>query len=478
LRKDVVRLNRYELTKSIDPIINTGLKQLLEAENKENLIQLLLSMAADSDVVEKRIHLHLSKAGGIEELEECRKLIRSYVDIYADDHGFVNWRNVNKAVEGAEIAAEKACAAFDNSEWVRAVEIYLTIVEEMIDLLHAADDSSGRVGGVIEESLARIREVTMQADRISQTDRNRIFQLLLEGSKQSRYKGWTDWQLALLEMASHLALTADFRQKWQQHAAELYVEQGGDTSSNNYFDEKVALMRYHLIRSYDGNDQACDFLSRHLYFSSFREMAIRDALQNDCFEEVIRLTEEGEAQDQAKGLRGLVSGWKKYRYEAYSRSSQIELQRKLGVELILDGEFSYYKPVKNLYPPDEWTLVYGDMRQKLENNQRPGKIYTLILVEEKEYTRLLAHIRKQPSSIEEFHSLLYPYYPQEVKSLFLAYIETKAERSANRKDYADVCRIIRMLQKAGGKEEALQVVRLLLAKYPKKPAFQDELMKI
>jgi uncharacterized Zn finger protein len=96
------------ITKELPTNPNKSLKHLLEAESKESLITLLLSLAADSDVVEQRVKLQLSKVGGAKELEECRKLIRSYIDTYSDHHGFVNWRNVGKAVGGAEMVAEKA----------------------------------------------------------------------------------------------------------------------------------------------------------------------------------------------------------------------------------------------------------------------------------------------------------------------------------------------------------------------------------
>lgn len=471
---------RDQIAKSVEPptfeicdSTNTSLKELLEAESKESLIDLIGLLAADSDVLEKRIQLHLSKTGGIGELDQCRELIQSYIQIHADDHGFVNWRSASRAVDGAHLVAEKAYAAFEDTEWVRAVEINLIIMEEMIDLLESTDDSGGNVGGMIEGSLESIGEITRQADRLPQADGKRIFQLLLNESKQSRYNGWTNWRLDLLEMASRLVHIAGLREQWDRHVAEL-----SDTGSDNYFAEKIALMRYQLIRLHDGNDQARDFLSKHLAFSKFREMTIQEALHNGRYDEVIRLSEEGEALDQAKGLRGLVSQWKKCRYEAYSHSKQIELQRSLGVEFLLDGDFIYYKPVKSIYPAEEWKVVYEEILKKLEMNPRSGEIYTRILVEEREYARLLDYIQKRPSNIEQFHSLLYPNYPQEVKALFLSYIEAKADKSTNRQDYADVCRIIRMLQKAGGKEETRLVVRVLLAKYPRRPAFQDELMKI
>ena len=233
-----------------------------------------------------------------------------------------------------------------------------------------------------------------------------------------------------------------------------------------------------MIQSYEEGDQARNYLDSHLHFSNFRELAIRDAFQNGRYDEAIRLAEEGEVQDQAKGLPGLVKQWKKHRYEAYCHSGHLELQRKLGIELVLDGEFSYYKSVKETYPPIEWKAVYQDMLQKLEKDKWPKDIYTRILVEEQEYSRLMVYVKKQPSRIEEFHSQLRQQFPMEVKELFLIHIEAEADRSTTRKHYENVCRIIRMLQQVGGREEALQIARLLLAKYPKKPAFQDELMKL
>lgn len=456
----------------------TSLKELLEAESKESLIDLICLLAADSDVLEKRIHLHLTKASSSEVLEECRELIQSYIDIHADDHGFVNWRNVSRAVEGAYIVAEKACAAADDKEWVQAVEINLTIMEEMIDFIQSTDDSGGNVGVVIDESLERLREITLHTHHIAQADRNTIFQLLLDESKQPSYNGWGDWQLAFIEMASHLALTSVLREQWDRQVEELSNKHAQGTWGDSYFAENLALMRYQLIQTHDGDEQARDFIIEHLSFSKFRVMAIDEAYRNGNYDEVIRLTEEGEALDLANGLPGLVKQWKQYRYEAYSQTNQTERQRSIGVEFLLDGDFSYYKTVKSLHSAEEWATVYQEILRKLELSSWPRDIYTKILIEEKEYAKLLAYIQKRSTYLEEFHLLLYPHYPAEIKTLFLSYIEAKANASANRRDYEEVCRIILMLYKVGGKEEARQVIGTLKARYPRRPAFQDELMKI
>jgi len=95
------------------------LRQLLEAEPKETLVDLLLSLASESYTVEEQIRLHLSSRDENPEPDACRRLIRSYIDAYSDGDGFVPRRNVGRALEGAEIAAEKAHAAIHKGEWFR-----------------------------------------------------------------------------------------------------------------------------------------------------------------------------------------------------------------------------------------------------------------------------------------------------------------------------------------------------------------------
>ncbi|MEI0737507.1 hypothetical protein VQ056_13945 [Paenibacillus sp. JTLBN-2024] len=53
-------------------------------------------------------------------------------------------------VEGAEIVAEKALAAFDEGGWLHGLAILFCIIEEMIELLQSADDSDGESWIVIE----------------------------------------------------------------------------------------------------------------------------------------------------------------------------------------------------------------------------------------------------------------------------------------------------------------------------------------
>lgn len=200
---------------------------------------------------------------------------------------------------------------------------------------------------------------------------------------------------------------------------------------------------------------------------------------NGNFEEVIRLAEEGEERDEANGLRGLVIQWKKYRFEAYQHTGQIESLRKLGEELVLGGEFAYYNKIKDTHPTEEWPPVYKNIVQKFEEKGGwYGDTYTQILLEEQDTATLLEYVAKKPDRIEEFYPYLKDRFPEQVKELFRAHIVAKAEQSSTRKQYWNVCRILRILQKVSGMEPAVEIVNMLLAKYPKRSAFRDELMKL
>lgn len=141
------------------------------------------------------------------------------------------------------------------------------------------------------------------------------------------------------------------------------------------------MLRYGQILERSGEEQAKAYLYKHLHFPEIREIAIRAALEQGDAEEAIRLAEAGEAQDQ--GLPGLVYRWKKYRYEAYHRTGQVEQQRKLGMELNVNGEYAYYRSVKDTFSDEgEWTLYLQDMLDQLEQSPRGEHTYTQILVEE------------------------------------------------------------------------------------------------
>lgn len=117
---------------------------------------MLLMLAEDFDSVEDRIRLLLATGDGEREPDECRRLIRSYIDAHSDRNGFVSRWDAGDAVEGAHMVIDKALAVVEDGAWPYGLEMLLLVIEEMIELLQSADDSDGDIGAVIKRSLESI----------------------------------------------------------------------------------------------------------------------------------------------------------------------------------------------------------------------------------------------------------------------------------------------------------------------------------
>jgi len=119
----------------------------------------------------------------------------------------------------------------------------------MVDLLHYADDSGGVIGGVIEESLDFICEIAID-EELSSADKENIFNKLLEEASDRRYEGWTSWRLALLGSCAELVETPILGNKLEKHLDSMLKNKRKSPWGSNYFEERVNLIRYHMIKKY------------------------------------------------------------------------------------------------------------------------------------------------------------------------------------------------------------------------------------
>jgi len=453
-----------------------NIEKILSDRTKEELVEFLLDIANEYEEIKRRIELNFDDGNDEAELSKAIALIRTYINNNSDRHGFVAYGDTGEAVRGAELVLEKAHFALEQNKPVHALQLSLCVIQEMMDLLQGADDSDGVIGGVIEESLAFIDEMSGD-EELKPIHKETMFTKLIEEASHRQYNGWTDWRIDLLESCSELADTSDLRGKLENYLILMLENEKGDSWGFNYLAERVNLIRYHLVEKHDGQKKAQEFIENNLQYSNFREMAIKSAMNKKDYDYVIKLTLDGEDKD--KSLRGLVNQWKNYRHEAFKLSGKINEQRGMATDFILDGSFDYYKELKNTYATNEWTSVYPKIIFLLENQKKTYQdVYTRILIEEGEKQKLLEYVQGSPLSVETYYRHLIPEFKEEVYLLFLQHIEQSASRAGNRKDYQRVCAIIRNLIKAGGKERALEIKLKLFNKYANRPAFRDELSRV
>ncbi len=452
------------------------IRKILSERTKDELIEFLMTIAAEYEEIKRQIELDFNAGNDDEEIRQSMTLIRTFIKKNSDRHGFIAYRDTWAAVKGADLVLEKARAALAKNKIKHSLELALCVIHEMMDLLESADDSNGVVGGKIEESLALIRELA-ENKGLSPANKESIFQKLIEEAAHRRFEGWSAWRLDLLGSCSGLAVTADLRNKLENYLLSIIRNGSEDSWHSRYLAERINLIRYRAIEQYDGQKKAQEFIEQNLRYSGFRKMAIENALMKKDYDLVINLTLDGQEQD--KNSPGLVTQWKKYRYKAFQLSGKLDDLREIAMEFILDGSFEYYKELKRTYDSGEWLFVYPRIIHLLENQKKIyHDVYTRILIEEGEKQKLLVYVKTRPSTIEDFYQQLMPEFKEEVYTLFLQCIEQAAAGAGSRKDYQGVCAIIRTLRKAGGQEQALEIQQKLFNKYPNKSAFKDELSKL
>jgi len=168
----------------------------------------------------------------------------------------------------------------------------------LLSIHGSSDDSSGTIGGVIEQGFSLIDEI-IDTTEFNISQKGVIFENLMKEASHRRYDGWSDWRLNFLESCSRISDTSKLRNKLEKHMALLRKKENSDSWIGSYFAEKVNQIRYNMILQNDGEQKALEFIEQNLQFSSFRKMTIERAMKNNDYEQVIKLTLDGEAKDKS-----------------------------------------------------------------------------------------------------------------------------------------------------------------------------------
>ncbi len=449
------------------------IREILAPRSKDELVECLTDIANENDDIRQRIELYFFTGSDEDEIEESAQLIRACISRHSDDSGFVDYDDTYEAATGADFVLNKIHTAMEAKRYVQAANLALCVIREMAELLECADDSDGYIGTKIGEAFQLIGEIT-QCEGLDSADRERIFSVLAEEVESGRS---ADWNFEILEYCSDIADTQTMRDACEKLLQRTDDSEDETASHSNFMQERAGLIRYNMVERLDGAEKARAFIDENLRFPEFRTMAIKSAMMEQDYASVERLALDGEKADH--DMRGLVQRWKEYRYAAYQRSGNREKQRAIATEFLYDGSFEYYMELKATYGADEWRSVYPQIISKLEKQKKTGfPIYASILIEESEKQKLLTYVKGSPSDIERYYAHLIPDFEEDVFDIFLQHIAQTAAQASGRREYQRVCAIIRKLKKAGGKEQAVRIKQELLKKYPRKPAFRDELSRV
>jgi hypothetical protein len=466
--------NEASGSKKAQPL-KLDLPTLLTNFSKEKLQSIIINLSQEYPDIEKR--LLFQYAPGKNELAASKKLIKDYIR-KATSRGFIAWNRVSDALIGINMTLEKARDRMETGETENAVLLCLLVQSSVMDMLGYCDDSNGEVSIVMNESFDIINDAVLShAHRLDKHQQMKLFETIMKEALCQRYEEWNDWKLNLFHSCVYLAYNPEIRQKLEIELDRMIESSTNDDSwSTGHLIEEVKLLQLELLERFDGEEKALQFIQENIRFSAFREKAILHQLQKENYLEVIGLCVEGEETD--KNYRGLIHKWKQYKLQGYEGLGDMESQRKLLLDFVLENEFTYYMKLKERYTSEEWPTLLQTILQNFENRRHLPSIYVEILKKENLTDKLLEYCRMEPSSIQNLYPYLIKNNKDEVNSIFKTYIDIISERATDRKKYKQVCSIIKTYKKVCDKSSALQLMDALKERYKRRPAFLDELEKL
>lgn len=443
---------REEIVPSVEePEQKQALPEQLAACEKETLIAWMMEYAKENrgflDYLQLRVSEQLQSeellailnrtcnrffSGKIvwKELQKTVAFLLKSVQDWADDVKKV--QAILDIVQLLEMKLEERCC---ESDWV----VYESIT-----------DCSDAILNIVQSVINRQDPKTIEA----------MYQSLLHAFHKDKLSG------EHFVFSSLLCLCAlpEYRKKLEEF---LQYQQAVSTE---YERRELAEQQFQILKRYGTPQEQNDFINRHLSNPEYRRMAIQNAIDAGDESTVERLALDGEYENQA--LPGLLLEWQKCRYHCYHRTGEREKLADVCEALLKGGEPDYYEEWKSLIPFDLKSVKIEQLLKEV-----PIRVYRKILLAENRVDLMAEACEKDPSDLLlYFRFLKNSPFAEQATELYKDWIWEEADAAANRAEYAAVCRKLKKFSE-NSPIAARVLAQELREKFPRRPAFQDELKK-
>lgn len=447
------------------------MKDVLEGLSREELIDLVLELIEGNERLLEGLFLNNYEEMSEEILINLEEAIDSIMYEYPEEKGYMEDFEMKKISE--EILEIIYTIPYDDIEF--ALKAYLLILDKLINMLDSVEDSQNHIGGVLDSLLKEIEGFLLHCLSLEKNIQEDIFNKLIEESEKKSGGEIDLKELIILSMASNFTGYEDFREILERKINKLIEESKEDEF--NYFELELKEILLNIIYNFGTEDEMENFLLENIDESHFKKFLLDIYEEKENYKEIIDLTKKFEKEDRED--RDLLIAWQNIRYKAYKNISAVNEQKELGKKLLLKNELGYYLELKELYK-DDFPKVYKELILELKKDKyyQFNRVYRYLIEEEKDLKEMLELLEKSPRDIENYIEYFKEEDREEIIKIYKQAILLNGEYSDGRSDYKELARMIVRYGKKAGKESRIEVIDILLEKYPRKKALKDELNKV
>ncbi|MCX6179172.1 MAG: SWIM zinc finger family protein [Chlorobiales bacterium] len=401
------------------------------------------------------------------------KQLKSILRSAKDSNGFINWSQITHVYNAVSNLLESAKKHIDNRNFKSAFFICTAIMEQMVDALQYADDSSGEIGGSIDAAYEMIYIIA--TSQSSEDIRKLIMDYALSAVDKKIYAGW-DWHVDMLRVAAILLKTED-------EIERLYAALDKELISEYNRDEAQSI-KYEIIVKTKGEKEAGEFLEANISNPKLRRKAIQLALAHGNDSKAISIAQGGVDFDK-KDKPGLVIEWYDWLLKIAQAQGEtekiIDYARRLFIENFRP-EQDYYAILKQHVALDTWVAFVEEVikdiavKDRFYNKEQIAEIF----IKEGWTERLLELVCKSPDlrTIGQYETYLSGKYTAEVVDLYVNALLEYMKNNVGRSHYKEACRYLRRIIKLGAREKANEVISFFRTEYRIRKALLEELNNV
>jgi len=460
---------------------------ILSEISENELRNFVLNYAKHNPDFQNELVIDLSKAQKVINTEKYQKIIAHNFNKMSDRYGYIEYRDVDSAMETVDGLFEKAEDYLSENNLHEVFSIVSAIAIECIKGIQIMDDSNGQCGGAIWISFDFIDRILRNCTDEHLSDE--IFDWLYEQIQNCDYSNYG---------CSDVLETIFF--DWANNTprlekAYLFIDQQIKVfeKEKNWSNESrlVDFLKYksNLLAKNGKKEEAEQIINDNLHFNNFRNIKIVDALAENDYKSAIEHLNQGILQAEKDNNSWTSIKYKTQLLSIYIKQKDKKNIRKFSKDLYFEGRYSIeiYRIYKNTFSPIEWENELDKIISHFTKQQKNFKWgYSFqsnladVFIEEHMWKPLLDSVIKADkiSITENYAKYLQNDYSEELLILYKNNILKYAENTG-REIYTHIVSFLKNMAKLdGGKQEAKDLMQKLLEMYRNRPAMKDEFSKL
>lgn len=426
--------------------------------------------------------------------ELLQKLIRKYTD-----GGYVDYRSSFGLSSEIDKLLQTGLNYIAKNNFRDAFALVKALLKPVMQLMEYSDDSSGSLGGNIEDTIALLEKI-ISANGVAPSLKEEAFIFLEQELSHKIYFDYGDFGYHLFPIFQSLSVQLGKTEIFLAYIDAQVAKLTGQY--DNYRKEYFKKSKIKFFQQTGNKAEAERLVRQNMDIVEVRMEVVNKKIKLKEYEAAKKIIQEGIQLAEAKSHPGTVSQWQKELLRiALLEKDTITIRRHTNF-FAFDRGFSadYYNQWKSTFTADEWPPIIEEhifrvteqitkewKKNKIGHPIHPPLLQSLapIYIQEKQWNRLLALVQ-QANKLNvtlEFHPYLAKEYPLELLTIYLPALEEEGTRASNRNEYVDLVQKMKKIMKdiPQGKEKVLLVAKQLKERYstkPRRPAMVEELNKI